>query len=565
MFVVGLAFFALRTPDAPVPELRLAERPLTYGPNIEDHPTFSPDGTRVAYSDQDDIYITLTEPGAGAPTRVTNNSQPDYQPAWSPDGTKIVFARDTGRRTLTAADFQLVLASPVEASTVQVLGEFLGRGLQVRPAWTPDGAYVGFSCAEDKSDPIKRICIYEMETGESWALTDPSGDLGDEQVVFSPDRGRMAYQGSGSLYVMDLAEDMRSGSEPRHVANEFVFPSPIEWSPDGRELYFGGEHMSGESGLWSVGLDPGDEPRLIQAVQGRMRYPDLHWDESGSMRVVFRRDVRESRIMALDLTSPDAEPVVHSDAPGFADLSPRYSPDGRTAAFVSNRAGPDGVWLSEPDGSRPRLLANIPPLAVPAQPSWSPDGSRIAIDAVFRTQSRELYVIDIASRQPGMNLTSGRHPVFSRKGDRLYFGRGAGRGIHVFDLETKDSRPFLDERIFVWSIEESFDSNRLYVTGRGELWTAAISPDGHAAGKAVKLRDDVWATAVVERGVYLLTSGGEVVFLSPDGAEEPIAKVKAPRGPGFYNGITVSPDERRLLYTETDPMVSNLMLLEPPQ
>ena len=195
IIVAALAFFGWRTPNVPAPELRLSERPLTYGPDVEDHPTFSPDGTRVAYSDQDDIYITLTEPGAGAPTTVTNDSHSDVQPAWSPDGAKIVFARDTGRRTLAAADFQLVLASPVEASTVQVLGEFQGRGLQLRPAWTPDGEYIGFSCATDTSDPIKRICIYEMETGESWALTGPSGTGGDEQVVFSPDSHWMAYQG----------------------------------------------------------------------------------------------------------------------------------------------------------------------------------------------------------------------------------------------------------------------------------------------------------------------------------------------------------------------------------
>ena len=366
---------------------------------------------------------------------------------------------------------------------------------------------------------------------------------------------------------MELAENMRSGSEPRHVAKEFLYPSPIEWSPDGSELFFGGEHVSGESGLWSVGMDPGDEPRLLQAVRGRMRYPDLHWEESGSMRVVFRRDVRQSRIMRLDLTQTDREPVVHSDASGFADLSPRFSPDGSTVAFLSNRAGSYGVWLSKPDGSSPRLLANLPPLVVFAQPSWSPDGSRIAIDTAFRTPHRDVYVIDVAARQPGTNLTSGggRHPAFSRDGDRLYFGRGAGRGVHTLDLATIDTSLFLDEEVFVWGIEESFDSSRLYVTGGEDLWAAGIGADGAAAGGAVKLRDDVAAMAVAERGVYVLTSGGEVILLSPDGVEERVATVTAPRRPTFYNGITVSPDERWLLFTEIDPLVSNLVILEPPQ
>src|SRR5215213_10118581 len=51
------------------------------------------------------------------------------------------------------------------------------------------------------------------------------------------------------------------------------------------------------------------------------------------------------------------------------DAQPRYSPDGRSIVFTSDRNGTDGTWIADADGRRPRLLA-------PGghYPDWSPDG-----------------------------------------------------------------------------------------------------------------------------------------------------------------------------------------------
>ncbi len=54
------------------------------------------------------------------------------------------------------------------------------------------------------------------------------------------------------------------------------------------------------------------------------------------------------------------------------DAQPRYSPDGKSIVFTSDRSGVDATWISDADGRRLRLL-------VPGgqYPDWSPDGRQV--------------------------------------------------------------------------------------------------------------------------------------------------------------------------------------------
>ena len=55
---------------------------------------------------------------------------------------------------------------------------------------------------------------------------------------------------------------------------------------------------------------------------------------------------------------------------------PRWSPDGRTIAFVSERDGNQEIYSMRADGRTPTNLTRSP--APDDSPVWSPDGERIA-------------------------------------------------------------------------------------------------------------------------------------------------------------------------------------------
>ena len=72
------------------------------------------------------------------------------------------------------------------------------------------------------------------------------------------------------------------------------------------------------------------------------------------------------------------QPRQLTTAPG-ANNHPRWSPDGKTIAFVSHRSGSNQIWLLPLEGGEPHQLTKLPIDA--AGPIWSPNGDRIAFAA----------------------------------------------------------------------------------------------------------------------------------------------------------------------------------------
>ncbi len=95
--------------------------------------------------------------------------------------------------------------------------------------------------------------------------------------------------------------------------------------------------------------------------------------------VVTRPDSDEDRdsshVEAVDLATGKRHRLTH----GPADLSPRWSPDGRWLAFLRKGDGPAQVWLLPTAGGEPHQLTQFP-LGV-TELTWSPDGQRLAVAA----------------------------------------------------------------------------------------------------------------------------------------------------------------------------------------
>ena len=109
------------------------------GPQSRERPTWSPDGTRIAFvcrwATGADLCI-VNRDGTSL-VRLTEDAQRDDQPAWSPDGTRIAFTRYPAGST-SDASAEIVL---MDVATTQITP--LTQGLD--PAWSPDGSKLVFA------------------------------------------------------------------------------------------------------------------------------------------------------------------------------------------------------------------------------------------------------------------------------------------------------------------------------------------------------------------------------------------------------------------------------------
>lgn len=66
---------------------------LTDNPSGDRHPSWSPDGTKIAFSSgrDDGSGIWVMDDDGSNQTRLTNNPDLDLFPCWSPDGSGIAF------------------------------------------------------------------------------------------------------------------------------------------------------------------------------------------------------------------------------------------------------------------------------------------------------------------------------------------------------------------------------------------------------------------------------------------------------------------------------------------
>ncbi len=552
--------------------------PFTSLRGNEMQPSFAPDGNQIAFvwdgeqGGNQDIYVKQL--GNEALHRLTTDPAVDLWPCWSPDGRHIAFTREL------AEGSALYLIPSLGGAERRIAQVWSNNSLfHHLISWSPEGEWLAVI---DKLSPAEPPSVYLVarETGERRKLTAPAADIyGDRSPTISPDGKTVAFvrtigSGVNDLYLVPMA-----GGEARRLTfDNTASPSPV-WSPDGREILFLSTR-GGEYNLWRVPA-AGGTPVQVEAAGRDLR--NLAVSRQGN-RLAWTHPIYDRNIWGMELAdaaSPSggnqlsfswksAKPLISSTR---ADTNPEFSPDSQRIAFMSDRSGSSEIWVADSTGERPSQLTTFNRGALAGNPHWSPDGRQIVFEARPADSAADIYVISAEGGQP-RRLTADPAedtvPTWSHDGNRIYFSSMRSGSHHqIWRMPAAGGQAIQVTSQGGIDCMESPDGQFLYYTrGRNApgIWRRPVAGgeemfvlNHHGAG--------FWRYwVVVEHGIYFATAERPQqplieFFNFATGQVTTVAVLEKGLDRGMV-GLAVSPDGRRLIWSQVDQDSSDIMLLE---
>ena len=338
----------------------------TAAPSIDDlinlkragTPAISPNGRLVAYSIREanwdenayETEIWIGDAATGQSRQLTNARKSSSQPAFSPDGAWLGFVSDRdGKRQL----YRIALSGG-EAEKLTSVDESVNNF-----AWSPDGGRIAFTM----TDPITELM---KEREKRW------GDIRIEDQD----------QRYTHLHVFDIAT-----KASKQVTSGNVVVGNFDWSPDGRNIAYDHRATSdpADGGTADISVLSLDSKKLMVVVAQEGPDSNPHWSPDGT-QIAFVTAMGKPTYfytnsviatIAIGSTTPRAITDAFDEVPNLIEWTRagiHFSASQRTWAYlftidpgtkqIAKRAVRD-TWIGNgfsltPDGSQVAFLASGP-------------------------------------------------------------------------------------------------------------------------------------------------------------------------------------------------------------
>ena len=473
-------------------------RQLTEGHGDDRDPRFSPDGARVAFSSdrafKGNYDIWTVDVAAGKVAQLTSSAADEFEPAWSADGSAMAFVSGTGAN---GTSIQSVNLAGGEGKTILTAD----AGAHVNsPSWCPDGLKIAYTQFSGRKT---RLMVWSG-TGS------PTQTVGAAEDVFPfPARWisstQLLYTGDGKLLKTTL------GGETKTI------PFQAKFSLN-RPAY---KHRRADF--------ESSSPRPVKGILNPALSPDGN-------RIVFEA---LNQLWLMEIGGKPAP--LTSDS--FYKQSPAWSPDGKSIAYSSDKAGTADIYVMDLATKVSRRITKFNDSAE-LGPVWSPDGDSIA----FQRQGGATYIAVLATGEvkPAIATTTYEpgKPSFSKNGNALSLAvlraysprfREGTSLIETVDLSSNDlaskkvtlTEPAPYKSIATRGVDGpvySPDGSSLAFVMDGYLWTRPVDANGIPVGEARPINEEMtdapsWS-GDGKRMLYL--SNGKLRIVASDGKTPPV-------------------------------------------
>jgi hypothetical protein len=232
-----------------------------------------------------------------------------------------------------------------------------GPGYDYQPDWSPDGRSIVYVTYQKDALELARL---DLSTGKTTLLTH-EGAVNVEPRI-SPDGRRLVWTSTGQnghlhLYRADftatgltppvaLTDDVKS-SIRRYYYSAYDHEINPTWSRDGQSIVFVSNrgHIHGTGGFFRMDAKPGASATEIHYEETNWRArPEFSPDGS---RLLYSSYLGRNthQLWVLPATGgTDAFPLSYGD---YDAVGARWSPDGKTIAYISNQSGGLELWLQD--------------------------------------------------------------------------------------------------------------------------------------------------------------------------------------------------------------------------
>lgn len=552
LLLMAVLAWLRRGPNGPnVPSTRVT--PFTSLPGQEIAPTFSPDGSQIAFAWSSnlgkgfDLYMKTI--GSERMLKLTDHPAKWVSPAWSPDGTKIAFAR-------WSEDGSGIFVIPALGGPERKVADatfWYEPFMQI--SWSPDSKSLAFWSTAGGSSHVFLLSFDTLRPQmvspdlRCWDMASPA---------FSPDGKKLAFVCSFSIAVYGIYELSLSGESPHLLTSMMGYFRGLAWSADGTRIVFSNDSGDGGS-LWQVDL----EGRLVKLPFGEEgSHPSV---ASEGNRLSYVRGWRTVNIWRLDLSSQHPEDsatkLIYSTR---TQRVPQYSPDWKKIVFESDRSGTHEIWLADADGNNVIQLTSFNGPQT-GGPSWCSDGHRIAFDSRASGLSA-IYIEDVNERLPREVKTNVQNlalPAWSEDCQWLLASDGHDNLYRVPSADGTATR--ISDRGSWFSVVKN---GRIFFNVKDgnnvAIWSMLVNGGKEEPLKGMSTLNAGESWTATTRGIYYTSSSSTLAGINFYDFNSGSAKrlFTLPRPPTSGGGLSVSPDGHWLLYTQTDDAQSDIMLAE---
>jgi len=357
-------------------------------------PEISPDGSQVVYTrgwidrtqDRRRSEIWIMEADGSRKRFLLEGSSP----TWSPDGTRIAFlaSGDPGGN-------QIHVRWMDDEGAVSQITRLERAPSNLR--WSPDGRRIAFTRSVDARSPWQ-IAMPARPDGAEWT----PGPKIVERATYRRDRQGYVDDTWTHLFVVSA-----EGGAVRQLTDGDWNHSAGEWTADGRELVFSSLRVEDaelqwrHSELYAVSLEGGEIRQLTDRHgpdSGGLPSPDGRW--IAWLGDDWHTDTYRNRKLHLMATDGSGARVISGDFDrSIGNLT--WAPDARGLYFTANSEGSRNVHFASIEGGVRQVTEGVHQISIA---SMSRDG-RLAVTSTSFHEPGDIHLLDPAAPGAMVRLT----------------------------------------------------------------------------------------------------------------------------------------------------------------